>query len=99
MNENKGVCIYIRSTCNGMEGMSALRLNLGSSWRGVVKLNTLATLLLGKEPLALIEWELFLFLLLSGPRAYAPDAPQPVGPLCYPSVLDVPTFAASPRDP
>jgi hypothetical protein len=27
---------------------------------------------------------------------YAPDAPQPVGLLCYPSVLDVPTFAASP---
>jgi hypothetical protein len=25
-----------------------------------------------------------------------PDAPQPVGLLCYPSVLDVPTFAASP---
>jgi hypothetical protein len=32
----------------------------------------------------------------SGPRAYAPDAPQPVGLLCYPSVLDVPNFAASP---
>jgi hypothetical protein len=31
----------------------------------------------------------------SGPRAYALDAPQPVGLLCYPSVLDVPTFAAS----
>jgi hypothetical protein len=32
----------------------------------------------------------------SGPRAYAPDAPQPVSLLCYPSVSDVPTFAASP---
>jgi hypothetical protein len=39
---------------------------------------------------------LLLLLLSSGPRAYAPDAPQTVGPLCYPSVLDVPSFAASP---
>jgi hypothetical protein len=38
----------------------------------------------------------FLFFFSSGPRAYAPDAPQPVGLLCYPSVLDVPSFAASP---
>jgi hypothetical protein len=58
MSENKGVCICIRSTCGGTEGMNALRFNLGSSWRGVVKLNTLATLLLGKEPLVRIEWEL-----------------------------------------
>jgi hypothetical protein len=36
------------------------------------------------------------FFFSSGPRAYAPDAPQPVGLLCYPSVLDGPTFAASP---
>jgi hypothetical protein len=39
---------------------------------------------------------LLLLLLSSGPRSDAPDAPQPVGQLCYPSVLDVPTFAASP---
>jgi len=36
----------------------------------------------------------------SGPGAYAPDAPQPVGLLCYPlyypTVLDVSTFATSP---
>jgi hypothetical protein len=32
----------------------------------------------------------------SGGRAYDPDAPQPVRLLCYPSVLDVPTFATSP---
>jgi hypothetical protein len=38
----------------------------------------------------------FFFFFSSGPRAYAPDAPQPVGLLCYPSVLDIPTFAASP---
>jgi hypothetical protein len=38
----------------------------------------------------------FFFFFSSGPSAYAPDAPQPVGLLCYPSVLDVPTFAASP---
>jgi hypothetical protein len=37
----------------------------------------------------------FFFFFSSGPRAYAPDAPQPVGLLYYPSVLDVPTFAAS----
>jgi hypothetical protein len=44
-------------------------------------------------PLSLV----FFFLLFSsGPRAYAPDALQPVGLLCYPSVLDVPTFVASP---
>jgi hypothetical protein len=36
------------------------------------------------------------FFFSSGPRAYAPDALQPVGVLCYPRVLDVPTFAASP---
>jgi hypothetical protein len=36
------------------------------------------------------------FFFSAGPRAYAPDAPQPVGLLCYPSVSDVPTFAASP---
>jgi len=58
MNENKTVCIYIRSTCSGMEGMNALSFNLGSSCRGLVKLNTLATLLLWKEPLVLIQWEL-----------------------------------------
>jgi hypothetical protein len=39
---------------------------------------------------------LLLLLLFVRDRAYAPDAPQPVGLLCYPSVLDVPTFAASP---
>jgi hypothetical protein len=38
----------------------------------------------------------FFFFFSSGPRAYAPDGPQLVGLLCYPSVLDVPTFAASP---
>jgi hypothetical protein len=38
----------------------------------------------------------FFFFFSLGPRAYAPDAPQPVGLLCYSSVLDVPTFAASP---
>jgi hypothetical protein len=38
----------------------------------------------------------FFFFFSSGPRAYTPDAPQPVGLLCYPSVLDVPTFIASP---
>jgi len=38
--------------------MNALSLNLGSSCRGLVKLNTLATLLLVKEPLVPIEWEL-----------------------------------------
>jgi hypothetical protein len=52
------VCVYIRSTCSGTEDMNALRFNLGSSWRGLVKLNTLATLLLGKEPLVCVEWEL-----------------------------------------
>jgi hypothetical protein len=36
------------------------------------------------------------FFFWSGPRAYSPDAPQPVGLLCYPNVLDVPTLAASP---
>jgi hypothetical protein len=48
----------------------------------------------------------YFFFFSSGPRAYAPNAPQPVGLLCYPSVLHVPTFAASssprpcyPRDP
>jgi hypothetical protein len=39
---------------------------------------------------------LLLLLLSSGPGAYAPDAPQSVGPLCYSSVFDVPTSAASP---
>jgi hypothetical protein len=39
---------------------------------------------------------LFFFFFSSGPKAYAPDATQPVGLLCYPSVLDVLTFAASP---
>jgi len=58
MNENERVCIYIRSTCSGTEGMNALWFNLGSSWRRVVKLNTLATLLLGKEPMVHIEPEL-----------------------------------------
>jgi hypothetical protein len=29
----------------------------------------------------------FLLVFSSGPRAYAPDAPQPVGLLCYPSVF------------
>jgi hypothetical protein len=38
----------------------------------------------------------FFFFFSSGPRAYDPDAPQPMGLLCYPNVLDVPTFAASP---
>jgi hypothetical protein len=38
----------------------------------------------------------FFFFFSSGPRAYAPDALQPIGLLCYPSVLDVPAFAASP---
>jgi len=47
------VCIYIRSTCSGISGMNAL-----SSCRGLVKVATLATLLLGKEPLVLLEWEL-----------------------------------------
>ena len=33
----------------------------------------------------------------SGPRAYAPDAPQPIDLLCNPiNVQPVPTFAASP---
>jgi hypothetical protein len=36
------------------------------------------------------------FFFSSGPRAYVLDAPQPVGLLCYPSVLHVPTFATSP---
>ena len=35
----------------------------------------------------------------SGPGAYAPDAPQPVGLLCNPTVLDVPNFATSPSPP
>jgi hypothetical protein len=38
----------------------------------------------------------FFFFFSTGPRAYDPHAPQPVGLLSYPSVLDVPTFAASP---
>jgi hypothetical protein len=36
-----------------------------------------------------ISLQFFLFF-SSGSRAYAPDAPQPVGLLCCPSVLDVP---------
>ena len=43
---------------------------------------------------------LLLLLLLSGPRAYAPDAPQPcrliVLPSYYSSVFDVPTFFTGP---
>ena len=58
MNENIGVCIYIEAHAVVTEGVNALIFNPGSSWRGVVKLNTLATLLLGKEPLVCIEWEL-----------------------------------------
>ena len=39
----------------------------------------------------------FVCLFSSGPRAYAPDAPQPSDLLCNPLiVLDVPTFSASP---
>jgi hypothetical protein len=41
-------------------------------------------------------WVFKYFFFSSGPRAYAPDARQPAGLLCYPSVSDVPTFAASP---
>ena len=55
MNENKTVCIYVRSTCSGMEGMNAVSFNLGSSCKGLVKLNTLATLLLQKEPLVPVQ--------------------------------------------
>jgi hypothetical protein len=50
--------VYIISTYSGTRDMNALRFNFGSSWRGVVKLNTLATLILGKEPLVYIEREL-----------------------------------------
>jgi hypothetical protein len=48
------------------------------------------------QSLLLTVTAVFFFFFSSGPRAYASDAPQPVGLLCYPSVLDVPTFATSP---
>ena len=39
----------------------------------------------------------FFFFFSSGPRAYAPDAPQPIDLLCNPSIVQtVPKFAASP---
>jgi hypothetical protein len=43
-----------------------------------------------------LENRVFSLFVSSGPKSYAPDAPQPVGLLCYPRVLDVPTFATRP---